>query len=157
MSKIHRYKANIVWPGNTGKGTSGYKDYERSHLVKIEDKVAIACSSDPVFRGNPQLHNPEELLVSAVASCHMLWYLHLCAVAGIVVTNYEDAATGAMVESEDGAGYFSEIVLHPTVVVAEESMAEKAYSLHEEAAKYCFIAKSLKCPVLHQPEIKIAD
>lgn len=151
MNKEHHYSTTIKWTGNTGKGTENYRDYERSHVIKVENKVAIEASSDPAFRGDKSKHNPEELFLSSLASCHMLWYLHLCSDAGIVVMDYTDSAVGIMLETKSGGGYFSSVTLHPHVIVASSKMVEKANSLHKEANKLCFIANSCNFPVHHEP------
>jgi organic hydroperoxide reductase OsmC/OhrA len=150
MKAIHTYNLTLQWTGNTGAGTSDYRQYERSHSVLIEHKAAILCSSDPAFRGDKTKHNPEELLVASLSSCHMLWYLHLCADHGIVVTDYVDHASGIMVETADSGGHFKEVTLHPLVTVAEASMMEQANALHHEANKLCFIANSCNFPVKHE-------
>src|SRR5688572_14189864 len=98
MDRTHKYKLTIKWTGNNGSGTSEYRAYSRSHDMIIDDKQTISCSSDPAFRGDNTKHNPEELFLASISSCHMLWYLHLCAAAGIVVTDYSDNATGIMQE-----------------------------------------------------------
>ncbi len=105
MNKQHKYNLSIQWEGNTGKGTCGYSAYERDHTISTENKAAVSCSSDPAFRGNKAKYNPEELLVASVASCHMLWYLHLCADAGVVVVDYKDNAAGIMQETDNGSGF----------------------------------------------------
>lgn len=155
MEKQHSYKATIQWTGNKGTGTDGYSNYERSHQITIDEKRKIFCSSDPAFRGDKTKHNPEELLLSSLSSCHMLWYLHLCAEAGIIVTNYIDTATGTMVETSNGGGKFTEVILNPIVAVAEEQMITKASALHKKANELCFIANSVNFPVKHLPNIKI--
>lgn len=93
MSGQHDYSLKIKWTGNTGKGTSNYTAFERSHSIFVENKKEILGSSDPAFRGDKTKHNPEDLLLASISACHMLWYLHLCAVAGIIVTDYIDNAT----------------------------------------------------------------
>jgi organic hydroperoxide reductase OsmC/OhrA len=150
MAKKHYYKATIVWEGNEGTGTSHYTAYNRNHSINIIDKVAIAGSSDPAFRGDKSKHNPEDLLLSSLSACHMLWYLHLCAEAGVIVTNYKDEATGVMKEKANGGGKFTEVVLRPTVTVLQEDMIEKANELHKKANELCFIANSVNFPVKHQ-------
>ena len=152
MKKEHQYQATITWTGNTGKGTAGYSAFERSHSISVVDKPEILGSSDPSFRGDPAKHNPEELLLASLSSCHMLWYLHLCATAKVVVTSYKDQAKGIMIEKEDGSGYFSEVRLHPVVTVAEDTMIEKAIEIHEKANAYCFIANSMNFKVTHHPQ-----
>ncbi|MDH6252761.1 organic hydroperoxide reductase OsmC/OhrA [Chryseobacterium sp. H1D6B] len=153
MSKEHHYQTTIQWTGNKGKGTESYKSYERSHSISIENKAVIEASSDPAFRGDKTKHNPEEMLLSSLSSCHMLWYLHFCSVEGIIVIDYTDKAKGIMEETSNGSGHFKEVTLHPTVVVMEESMIEKARELHKKANQYCFIANSVNFPVKHAPII----
>ncbi|HEY2727420.1 MAG TPA: OsmC family protein, partial [Parafilimonas sp.] len=140
MNKKHQYNLSIKWTGNTGNGTVSYRGYERSHSVQAAGKAEILCSSDPFFRGDKTKYNPEELLVASLSTCHMLWFLHLCSDAGIIVTAYEDYAKGIMMETENGSGYFEEVTLYPTVIVKNASMIEKANGLHTEANKLCFIA-----------------
>ena len=150
MHKTHNYKTQLQWTGNKGSGTSGYKDYDRSHTIHVEGKEEIWASSDPSFRGDPTRYNPEEMLLASLSSCHMLWYLHLCAVAGVVVTEYTDNAQGVMEELRDGSGRFTEATLFPIVKVAEEKMIEKAIALHDDAHKKCFIANSVNFPLRHE-------
>ena len=108
--KTHHYRTHVTWDGNTGHGTQAYQAYqayERSHTVRIDGKPPIAGSSDPMFNGDPTRHNPEELLVAALSSCHMLWYLHLCSQAGVVVSAYTDDASGTLLVTQAGGGHFS--------------------------------------------------
>jgi organic hydroperoxide reductase OsmC/OhrA len=151
MDKQHNYKLIVKWTGNKGIGTSNYAAFERSHLILVDNKIEILGSSDPAFRGDKTKHNPEELLLASVSSCHMLWYLHLCAVAGIIVTDYIDNATGIMMETLNGGGKFTEINLHPTVTIIDSSMTEKANELHKKANELCFIANSVNFRVYHHP------
>lgn len=154
MAKQHVYSTNVQWTGNLGTGTSGYKSYERAHIIGAENKPAIAASSDPSFLGDAGRYNPEELLVASLSSCHMLWYLHLCADNGIIVIAYEDKATGMMEENQDG-GKFIEVVLHPRVIVTNESMVTQAIALHSMAHEKCFIANSVNFPVTHLAEVNV--
>lgn len=142
MNKEHNYTISLNW--HSHPGTINYKDYARDHTVQVAGKPTINASSDPAFRGNAAYHNPEELFLSSIASCHMLWYLHLCAVNGVVVK-----AQGIMVEKEDGSGYFTKVILYPIVTVSSKEMEDKAKNLHEEANKFCFIANSLNFAVKH--------
>lgn len=151
MDKYHHYKLTTSWTGNKGSGTSNYKAYDRSYHIVINGKQTIEGSSDPAFRGDPSKHNPEEMLLGALSSCHMLWYLHLCAEAGVVVVNYTDEATGKMVETTNGGGKFEEVILNPKVTVTEAAMVSKANHLHRKASELCFIANSVNFPVNHHP------
>lgn len=156
MAHLHHYAATTTWVGNRGQGTIDYKAYDRNHDISVDGKPVLYCSSDPAFRGDKTRHNPEELLVAALSGCHMLWYLHLCAVNGVVVTEYSDRAEGVMAEAADGSGTFTEVILKPRVVVRDKSMVEKATVLHHDANRMCFIASSVKFPVNHQPSILVA-
>ncbi len=157
MERLHSYKTLVEWTGNKGNGTAGYTSYERSHVVKVEGKQELHCSSDPAFRGDDSLYNPEELFISSIASCHMLWYLHLCATAGVIVISYSDNATGIMIEENDGSGRFTSVTLTPNVTVQNKEMIAPALRLHETAHKHCFIANSCNFPIHHQPECIAAD
>jgi len=152
MHKEHHYTLTINWTGNTGTGTTHATHYERSHILSVAGKPDILCSSDPAFRGDKTKYNPEDLFLASVAECHMLWYLHMCADAGVVVVDYTDNPTGIMVEaSEEGRGRFTEVTLNPLVVVTEESMIEKANAMHDKAREMCFISNSCNFPIGHKP------
>jgi organic hydroperoxide reductase OsmC/OhrA len=155
MSKKHHYKLNLIWTGNLGSGTSSYNAYSRDHEINAEGKPVLLSSSDPSFRGNKSRYNPEELLVASLSSCHMLWYLHLCSVNGVVVIDYVEEATGTMQETAEGSGAFTEVSLNPVVTVANEDMIELAQSLHSKANELCFIANSCNFPVYHNPQFKV--
>ncbi|MDV7697781.1 OsmC family protein [Chryseobacterium soli] len=155
MSKEHHYKTTIQWTGNKGTGTSGYRDYERSHTIAVDHKPVMEGSSDPAFRGDKTKHNPEDLFLSSLSSCHMLWYLHFCSEAGIIVVNYQDTATGIMTETPNGSGHFTQVILHPTVTVTDEAMVVKARELHHKANQFCFIANSVNFSVQHIPTVLV--
>lgn len=152
MEGQHEYSVTVTWTGNHGQGTNNYKSYGREHLVLIKNKADISCSSDPSFRGDKTKHNPEELFVSSLSTCHMLWYLHLCAQAGVIVTEYVDNANGVMVEDSSGSGRFVNVTLNPIVTITEVSMISEANKLHERANELCFIANSVNFPVVHKPD-----
>jgi len=155
MNGQHNYNLTVKWTGNKGAGTADYRAYERSHTITVENKTEISASSDPAFRGDKTKHNPEDLLLASLSSCHMLSYLHLCVVAGIIVTDYVDHATGIMVETPNGGGRFTEVSLNPVVTVTEISMTEKANELHKKANELCFIANSVNFPVRHNPTVAV--
>ena len=148
---VHDYGVSIDWTGNRGTGTTGYRDYDRHHTISAAGKPTIAGSADPAFRGAPDRWTPEELLVAALAECHPLWYLHLAADAGVVVTGYRDRASGSLLIEPDGGGRFTEVVLRPRVTVRLPEQAEHAQALHVEANRLCFIARSVNFPVRHEP------
>lgn len=151
MKGKHNYSLIVKWTGNTGTGTSNYKEFERNHSIFVTNKTEILGSSDPAFRGDKTKHNPEDLLLASISSCHILWYLHLCAVVGIIVTDYIDNATGILIETANGGGKFTEVTLNPTVSITDTSAIEKANELHKKANELCFVANSLNFPVYHKP------
>ena len=156
MNKQHHYKATVQWTGNKGSGTSSYTGYERSHNILIDGKPDIHASSDTPFRGDKTKHNPEDFLLSALSSCHMLWYLHLCADAGVIVVGYTDTATGVLEQLPTGGGQFTSVTLNPVVTVTSSSMIDKANELHHKANEKCFIANSVNFKVGHNPTCTIA-
>ena len=157
MAKDHTYQLNIRWTGNLGEGTSTYRAYSRNHEITAGDKAIIPASSDPAFRGDATRYNPEELLVAALSSCHMLSALHLFAVAGIVVTSYEDNAVGNMRQNADGSGEFTKVTLHPRMTITDADRTGEAIQLHHRAHELCFIARSVNFPVEHEPEVVAAQ
>ena len=152
--KEHHYVVTVQWTGNRGTGTSGYRDYSRDHTIEAVGKPAIAGSSDPAFRGDRERWNPEELLVASVSACHKLWYLHLCADAGIAVLAYIGEAQGTMIDGADEAGRFSEIVLRPRVTIRAADDPGLAAQLHHAAHEKCYIANSVNFPIRCEPVIK---
>ncbi len=154
MIRDHIYKTIIEWTGNTGKGTETYKDYKRDHILSVQEKMFIELSSDTMYRGDALKYNPEELLLASLSSCHMLWYLHLCAENGIAVMSYIDHATGIMQTGEDGSGRFTSVTLQPEIEIKNSNKIDMAYALHAEANKMCFIANSVNFHVAHLPKIR---
>ena len=147
MHREHHYEVRMAWTGNEGEGTRTYRGYRRDHVIAAPGKPEIPGSSDPAFRGDPQRYNPEEMLVASLSSCHMLWYLHLCAVRQVVVVAYDDTPQGIMREDESGGGRFTEVELRPVVTIAAGGDAARAEELHHEAHEKCFIANSVNFPV----------
>lgn len=152
MAKEHQYQATLTWAGNKGSGTMDYRSYDRSYIISIDNKPDILGSSDSPFLGDKTKHNPEDLLLSSLSSCHMLWYLHLCSQNEIIVMEYKDSPVGKMTENPDGSGHFTEVVLHPVVVITDQSQVEKANALHDDAHRMCFIANSCNFPIRHEPK-----
>jgi organic hydroperoxide reductase OsmC/OhrA len=152
--KEHAFEVSVAWTGNTGEGTSGYTSYERAHEISGAGKPTIHGSSDPAFRGDASRYNPEELLVASLSACHMLWYLHLCADAGVVVTAYKDHAEGLMTLAEGGSGHFKEVTLRPAVTIREGCDAGLARALHARAHRLCFIANSMNFEVKVEPTVE---
>ncbi|WP_331272083.1 OsmC family protein [Motilibacter aurantiacus] len=156
MADTHSYEVRVTWQGDLGTGTSGYRAYSRDMELSADGKSPVAASSDPAFRGDPARWSPEDLFVASLSQCHLLWYLHLCADAGVVVAGYVDDAGGTMQLGDDGSGRFTEVVLRPRVTVAQPAQVEAALALHADAARMCFLANSVAFPVRHEPEVVAA-
>lgn len=153
MAGSHAFEATVHWTGNDGPGTSSYTAYRRTHVIAGPGKPVIAGSSDPAFRGDADRWNPEEMLVGAVASCHMLWFLHVASIAGVVVERYEDRATGDMRMNLDGSGEFTGATLRPHVTISAGDPSIVG-ELHRRAHEKCFIARSLNFPVVCEPTVE---
>lgn len=153
---MHTYTVSVKWTGNLGRGTSDYHAYSRDHEILAGTKAQkIAGSSDPSFRGDGARYNPEELLVAALSTCHMLWMLHLCADDGITVTAYEDDPVGQMVLHADGSGEFVEVTLRPRLTITDASQIADANALHQRAHSLCFIARSVNFDVRCEPRATV--
>lgn len=156
MAQEHHYRIKTEWTGNLGSGTLDYRAYKRDHSISAAGKSAvIQGSSDPNFRGDPKRYNPEELFLSSLSACHMLWYLHLASVNGITVLEYVDHAEGTMAEDTDGTGRFTSVTLKPRIVIAQADKVERAKEIHHEASKKCFIANSVKVPIEYGGEVLV--
>lgn len=154
MAEQHLYTSKIVWTGNRGEGTTHYRGYDRTWEIRTDGKPVIACSNDPLLGGDPTLPNPEDLLISSLASCHMLWYLHLASKAKIVVTSYSDDPIGVGETLPNGAGRFLSATLRPTIHVKAGADLAVADAIHHEVHKYCFIARSVNFPVAYEATYK---
>ncbi|GAA1678550.1 OsmC family protein [Fodinicola feengrottensis] len=155
MAREHGYAIELIWTGNRGEGTTGYRRYGRENEVWASAPLPIEGSADPVFRGDRDRWNPEQLLVAALSECHMLSYLAECSRAAVVVSSYEDSASGIMRMDGKGSAAFTEVLLRPRVMVTQESMLGKATELHDAAHRLCFIANSVNFPVRHQATVTL--
>ena len=153
QDRTHHYKTTLKWVGGQNS-PAAFRRHDRSYVISCGTKPVIEGSSDAVFRGNASRWNPEDLLVASLSACHHLWYMGLCAAAGIVVLDYRDQAEGEMTEeAAGGAGQFVHVTLRPHVTLAAGSNRELAMSLHEKAHGNCFIARSVNFPVRHVPVV----
>lgn len=151
----HTYELALAWQGNRGRGTTGYRDYDRTVLLSGTGKPDILGSADPSFRGDADRWNPEELLVASLSQCHLLSYLHVAVNNNVVVTAYRDRPVGTM-SQEGRGGHFTHVLLRPVVTIVDPAQVDLARSIHQEAAAACFIASSVNFPVEHEPQIEIA-
>lgn len=157
MEHEHHYKLTAVWNGNKGTGTNNVRTYDRSHTITIAGKPELHLTTDNPAVGDKTKLNPEDLLVTAIASCHMLSYLYVCALEGIVITDYIDTATGTMIEKTSGGGSFKDVTLNPVCKVADASMIEKAIELHHKAHEVCYIANSVNFEVKCNPVCSVGN
>ena len=150
MPKTHDFTAQIVWTGDRGAGTKEYRGYDRTWRIATPSQIPIECSNDPMLGGDPTKQNPETLLLSGLAACHMLWYLHLASNARIIVRGYEDAPVGVGETGARGEGRFLRAVLRPKIRVDRGTDLAKADTLHHEVHHFCFIARSVNFPVTYE-------
>lgn len=149
--KEHHYKLTTTWTGDSAAGNKNIRTYDRSHTVVIPGKPELQLTTDNAAVGDKSKLNPEDLLVSALSSCHMLSYLYVCSLEGIVITEYADNASGIMIENDKGGGSFKEVTLNPVCKVAEASMIPRAIELHHKAHEICYIANSVNFEVKCNP------
>ena len=153
-AKPHLYRVTVEWTGSRGRGTLNHASYDRDHLISAAPKPPIAGSADPAFRGDPARWNPEELLLASISACHKLWYLGLCANAGIAVLSYRDAAEATMLEDPTGSGRFVSAVLRPAITIRAGDDMAAAIRLHHAAHAHCFIANSVNFAITVDPIIR---
>ncbi|WP_319826113.1 OsmC family protein [Thalassovita sp.] len=156
MVKEHAYTSRIVWTGNRGEGTAHYRAYDRTWNIETPGKPVVHCSNDPLLGGDPSKPNPEDLLISALSACHMLWYLHYASDAGIQVLAYEDAPQAVGETHPSGAGRFLRAELRPRITLAMGSDANAADQIHGRIHQVCFIARSVNFPVTYAAEYLFA-
>jgi len=149
---VHRYEARVAWQRGGAKFTDNR--YSRGHEWSFDGGVRVPASSSPNTVRVPYsvaaAVDPEEALVAAAASCHMLWFLSLAAQRGLVVESYVDEAVGVMEENAAGKLAFSRIHLRPRIAFAGERLPtpQDLEALHHQAHAECFIANSLKSEVI---------
>ncbi|MBU2927368.1 OsmC family protein [Winogradskyella psychrotolerans] len=157
MSIKHTFKSQVNWTINEGGSTTNPRTFSRNHNVTIANKVAdLQVSAAKPFRGDDSLFNPEDLLLSALTSCHMMSYLYVCAQHHIEVLSYTDASEGDLEVKANGSGSFTTVRLQPRVTIKDESQKDLALRLHTKANELCFIANSCNFLISHKPTIVVA-
>lgn len=140
------HTATISWRRGEHEFADG--KYSRAHLISFDGGVSIAGSSSPSVVKLPlskeDAADPEELLIAALSSCHMLTFLDLARRAGFVIDAYDDAAEGKMGKNAKGAIAITQVTLKPKIVWIGENTpsAEQLHDLHHRAHELCFIANS---------------
>ncbi|QPZ37220.1 OsmC family protein [Paramicrobacterium chengjingii] len=155
MVSQHTYNVEIVWTGNRGTGTSGYRSYGRDLRIIGSGKPEIDGSADSTFHGDADRWNPEELFLTSLAQCHMLSYFHAAVKAGVVVMAYSDTPIGTLDVNTDGSGGFRQVTLRPRLTLAPGGDVDAAMRAHDAAHRMCFIANSVSIPVHVEPEIVV--
>ena len=150
----HLFKAELNWISKKEQ-ESVSKLYNKSHQIKIEGKPVLNVSAAKAFKGDPEVYNPEDLLLSSLVSCHMMSYLYVCSQNGIEVLEYSDHAEATLEVSPDGSGRFTEVRLNPKVKISDPEQIELALGLHQKANQLCFIANSCNFPVLHEASCEV--
>ena len=151
----HLFKAELNWASSPNPEQSASKFYSKSHKIVIEGKPVLNVSAAKAFKGDPELYNPEDLLLSSLVSCHMMSYLYVCSQNGIEILEYSDNAEATLEVSPDGSGRFVEVVLNPKVKISNPDKTDLALELHTKANQLCFIANSCNFPVLHEASCEI--
>lgn len=129
----------------------------KTHQVFIDDKSPLTISAAKAFKGDESKYNPEDLLLSALTSCHMMSYFYVCAQNGIELIDYKDEAVGVLELKADGSGAFTSVILNPVITISNKNMIDKAVSLHKEANKLCFIANSCNFSITHNAIINVLN
>jgi organic hydroperoxide reductase OsmC/OhrA len=155
MTSKHLFKAEANWTSNQIQEDSTKRFYSKSHQIKIEGKPVLNVSAAKAFKGDPELYNPEDLLLSSLVSCHMMAYLYVCFQNGIEVLEYSDNAEAALEVAPDGSGRFTEVQLNPKVKISNPDKIELAIELHTKANQLCFIANSCNFPILHNATCEV--
>lgn len=149
---MSEHRATIQWQ-NAGT-TMDYASFSRDHQWRIKDgRLTVPASSAPVYQGSDSALDPEDALVAALSSCHMLTFLAIAAKKRLVVASYADQAVGFLETNADGKMAVTRVELHPEVRFAPgTTMApEDLQRLHDKAHANCFIANSVKTAVTIHP------
>ncbi|AEM40624.1 OsmC family protein [Ketogulonicigenium vulgare] len=150
----HSYSAEVIWTGNRGAGTINYRGYDRTWDIAVPGKAVVHCSNDPLLGGDPTKMNPEDLLLSSLSACHMLWYLHYAANAGLIVSSYRDSPIGVGEVEKSGAGRFLSATLRPEIALNAGADLDLAHDLHHRIHAVCFIARSVNFPISYAPTFR---
>ena len=140
---MSEHSIGLEWKRESEKFT--YDTYNRDHFVTFQGGAQMPVSAAPAYRGNPALVNPEEALVAALSSCHMLTFLAVAAKKRFVVDRYSDHAVGYLEKDQQGRMAITRVVLRPKVELsgAAQPTPDDIAQLHEQAHGGCFIANSV--------------
>lgn len=142
---METFKINTKWIRTSADFT--YDSYNRNHIINFSGNQQLKNSAAPAYKGDLDMANPEELLASAVSSCHMLTFLAVAAKSGFIIESYEDDAVAVLDKDANNVLCITEVILHPIIKFSGEKIpdAEKLKGLHDKAHRNCFVANSVKC------------
>mgnify|MGYP003670193837 CR=1 FL=1 len=158
MINQHIFKVSTNWSKKEGESTTSPRTYSRNHTIKIKGRAEVLkISAAKAFKGDDTLHNPEDLLLSAVSSCHMMSYFYVCSQNGVEVLSYTDNAQAFLEVDKNGKGQIAKVELYPEVIVSKPEMIEVAETLHQKANDLCFIANSCNFPISHSATVNCSE
>lgn len=144
---MSEHTATIKWTRTSDDFS--YENYNREHQWNFIGGESVSASAAPSFSGKPECVDPEEALVAALSSCHMLTFLAIASKKGVSLDSYEDQAVGFLEKNEDGKLAITRVVLKPKVVFSEgaDVSSDDLASMHDKAHHNCFIANSVKTSI----------
>jgi len=148
MANSHEFEAELLWE----KGAEGER--RGNHAVRFEGRPELEISAAPQYKGDPSCLNPEELFLASLLSCQMLTYLAMAQNSGLDVLAYEDHATATLAIA-DRRMRMTSVTLRPRIRLAADADPEKARKLVERAHQGCFIANSVSCDVVIEPDVAV--
>ena len=157
MNNFHQFSAKLDWSLRPKPNDFNGKWYIKNHTISFDQKEQLNVSAARAFKGDPLLHNPEDLLLSSLTSCHMMSYLYCFSINNINVISYTDNSEAILEVNQDGSGQITKVTLNPKVVITKNSDSNLAKELHQKANELCFIASSCKFPVEHFPLIIVEN
>jgi organic hydroperoxide reductase OsmC/OhrA len=146
------HTATVRWQ-NTGPDFLKRR-YSREHTIHFDGGAIVPGSPSPHIVPAPWSSaaavDPEEAFIASLASCHMLWFLHVAINSGFEAASYEDEAVGEMTENGQGKLWISRVTLHPLIAWRGERhpTVGEVKNLHQQAHAECFIANSIKTDVI---------
>lgn len=152
MNRELKYNIGLSWLGGVNKDKN-YR-YDKTYELSFKNKPSIKGSADVVFHGDKNLYNPEEMLLAALSSCHMMSFFYLCGINKIEIKSYVDSPQGFLEINTNGSGQFKNVVLEPTIILSEKEDLVKMATLFKQASDYCFIARSCNFEIAHLPNFR---
>lgn len=153
MKQLHHFNLNLDWELKSKPEDFKGRFYSKNHTLSFDQKSKLEVSAAKTFKGDPNLHNPEDLLLSSLTSCHMMSFLYCCSLEKIEVISYQDHSELILQVNADGSGKIIEAILRPNVKLKDQSKNFLLENLHQKAGKMCFIANSCNFPITYNPKL----